>query len=355
MQRLTLLTFLLMLAPLALLHAQPAIGPDVVRQTIERLVAKHGEAQADRIRLGVRPGGAAVVGRGRRCQGVLDVLRGKFPRQSRGSHGDLPTLRAGDGAGGRPSPRGPPRADHPSGPRHRAGEDGGQPAGQRGSDLARGRGSLRHQGGLPRPAQLPRPHPGGAAGEGTLLGPRYLGPLATDGPVRRPRARRGAAGDHPRLHGGGSVHRGLQHPDGPVGHAAGKAAVPGEPPADHPLGPAGRARLPLRRRGPGRPRQAADDPEGDGAHRPPGDPGSGDRQCGRPLGSRDEYRAAGEGGAESGLRPLRPARPTYAMPACWTSSGRGGRWTPTAPRSPPSSSAASSGTARSRRRRSRRC
>lgn len=53
MQRLTLLTFLLMLAPLALLHAQPAIGPEVVRQTIERLVAKHGEAQADRIRLGV--------------------------------------------------------------------------------------------------------------------------------------------------------------------------------------------------------------------------------------------------------------------------------------------------------------
>jgi hypothetical protein len=47
------LTFLLILAPLALLHAQPAIGPDVVRQTIERLVAKHGEAQAERIRLGV--------------------------------------------------------------------------------------------------------------------------------------------------------------------------------------------------------------------------------------------------------------------------------------------------------------
>ena len=53
MHRLTLLTFLLILAPLALVHAQPAIGPDVVRQTIERLVAKHGEDQAERIRLGV--------------------------------------------------------------------------------------------------------------------------------------------------------------------------------------------------------------------------------------------------------------------------------------------------------------
>lgn len=53
--RITLLTVLLTLAPLAvtLLSAQPAIGADVLRQTIDRLIARHGQEHAGRIRQGV--------------------------------------------------------------------------------------------------------------------------------------------------------------------------------------------------------------------------------------------------------------------------------------------------------------
>ena len=54
--RILLLTLAFSLAPLAigLVSAQSSIPPDLVRQTVDRLVAKHGQQHADRIRRGVK-------------------------------------------------------------------------------------------------------------------------------------------------------------------------------------------------------------------------------------------------------------------------------------------------------------
>ncbi len=54
--RILLLTLAFSLAPLAigLVSAQSSIPPDLVRQTVDRLVAKHGQQHADRIRRGVQ-------------------------------------------------------------------------------------------------------------------------------------------------------------------------------------------------------------------------------------------------------------------------------------------------------------
>jgi hypothetical protein len=53
--RITFLMLLLSLAPLvaARISAQPSMTPDAIRQTIEKLIAKHGQQHADRIRRGV--------------------------------------------------------------------------------------------------------------------------------------------------------------------------------------------------------------------------------------------------------------------------------------------------------------
>ncbi|MFP5285120.1 MAG: hypothetical protein ACLGI9_05215, partial [Thermoanaerobaculia bacterium] len=53
--RLSLLMLVLGLAPLVVARAsaQPSMTPDTVRQTIDRLIAKHGRQHADRIRRGV--------------------------------------------------------------------------------------------------------------------------------------------------------------------------------------------------------------------------------------------------------------------------------------------------------------
>jgi len=53
--RITFLMLLLSLAPLvvARVSAQPSMTPDTVRQTIDKLIAKHGQQHAERIRRGV--------------------------------------------------------------------------------------------------------------------------------------------------------------------------------------------------------------------------------------------------------------------------------------------------------------
>src|SRR5687767_13609271 len=53
--RILLLTLLFGLAPLvvARVSAQPSITPETVRQTIDKLIAKHGQPNAERIRRGV--------------------------------------------------------------------------------------------------------------------------------------------------------------------------------------------------------------------------------------------------------------------------------------------------------------
>src|SRR5829696_735904 len=54
--RVPLLTTLLAVAPLVVsaAGAQPSLGADVVRQTIDKLIARHGQEQAGRIRQGVQ-------------------------------------------------------------------------------------------------------------------------------------------------------------------------------------------------------------------------------------------------------------------------------------------------------------
>ena len=65
--------------------------------------------------------------------------------------------------------------------------------------------------------------------------------------------------------------------------AQGERLVPRGAAPDHPLGAARRAQVAVRPAR--RPRAAAPDPAGDGAHRPPGDPARGDRQPGRSSGA----------------------------------------------------------------------
>ncbi len=102
------------------------------------------------------------------------------------------------------------------------------------------------------------------------------------------------------LHRRRPLHRRVQHPDGPPDRARREPAVPRGAAPGHPLGAARRAGLALRREG--RAGQAADDPEGDGADRPPGDPAGRDRQPDGGLGPGVQLRRAGAGG-EVARRP----------------------------------------------------
>ena len=112
---------------------------------------------------------------------------------------------------------------------------------------ARGRGPLPHQGRLPRPAQLPRAHLGGAAGRGAGLGPRDLGALPDDGPLRRrasppPCSRRSPAVSIAAEQYVSGYNLRLDRARRTPGR---RAPVPRGPAADQPLGAARRARPPI--------------------------------------------------------------------------------------------------------------
>ena len=255
-----------------------------------RLKVRRGRAASDRAR---PEAGRRVLAAGGRQRGrVRRFHPGQLRGRARGPRGVVSPDAGRSRVSRRAHDRDQPGLPNALGPRERADLPLRRGARRLRPGRSRHRRLLRQQARLHGAPELPAHDAGGEASPGRPLDAPPMGRGAPRRPLLEARSGGGQPRDRQSRRPDGPVHRRIQHLDAPPRRREGPAPLPAEDAAALALEPARRDQGRLRGRFHG-PSQAADDPEGDGAHRHADDSAGRREQPGRGLEPLHQRREAG--------------------------------------------------------------